>query len=343
MAHEIFELDAVGLARTGAWHNLGTVVPDDMEPGDAIKRFLGWEVAKCPVYIQKPDGQLVRVDGHQATVRTDHWHPLGIVGDAYQPIQHREMLEDIRALCGESGARVHTIGSLRNGQRVWALLKLTETAKIAGDVIQPYLAIMSSHDGSMSYTVAPTAVRIVCNNTFTAALNSSRDGAVRIRHTKSAKDAIQQARQVLGDTNTTWANFRETLEKLAANRVSNAFAGFVFDKLAPGDTKPAEKAKRLMYQAYMNPRGGITKAVSGTALGVYNAVTEYVDYLAQTRTAGGRRSWEVRAESSIMGSGARKREDALEIIRSVIEDKEGAKIAETGDSETPLLESLLAN
>lgn len=342
MAHEIFELDAVGLAKTGAWHGLGEVVPEDMDPAAAVARFLGWKVAKQPVYIRLPDGTFKEIQDVKATVRTDHNHPLGVVSDMYQPIQHADMVEDIKALCGEGGAKVHTIGSLRNGQRVWSLLELNETAKIAGDEIKPYLAIMSSHDGSMSYTVAPTAVRIVCNNTFQAALNSAADGAVRIRHTRNAKDAIKQARQVLGDVTASWTGFKETLQKLADKRVSQTFASFVFDKLAPGDSKQAEKAKRLMFQAYQMPRGGITRAVSGTALGIYNAVTEYVDYLAQSREIGGRRSWEVRAESSIMGSGARKRQDALEIIRAVIDDKEGAKIAETGDSETPLLESLLA-
>ncbi len=344
MAHEITEHDRVGLAETGAWHKLGIVVPADMEPEEAFRQFLGWNVSKRPLFIQLEDGSYKQVDEWQATVRDDIQTPLGVVGKDYEPIQHKAILEDIKALCGESGAKVHTIGSLRGGKRVWALLRLQERALIKGDELQPYMAVMSSHDGSAAYTVSPTAVRIVCNNTFSAALDRSNASgkAFSIRHTKNAADLIQQARAAIGNVTTSWAQFRDTLQTMADQEVSDKFAQFALDKLYPNDTTQAENAKIEIYRAFKKPHGGMTRAVNKTAFGLYNAVTEYVDYMARTRTTEGKSAWQARAESSLIGRGASVRNDALKIIQECLKDKECRALMDKGDGDTPVLDSILS-
>ncbi len=332
MAHNISKEDKVGMALTGAWHGLGEVVPEDMDPKDAIAEYLGWGVDKAPLYAKVPVGTgkarkevYIEVPDFQATYRTDYNKILGVVGSKYQPIQHTAMLEDIDALCGESGAKVHTIGSLRGGSKVWILLKLTEQAKIAGDKFNQFLAIMSSHDGSMKYTVAPTAVRIVCDNTFRAAIGNASQ-CIRVKHTKKAADAIVQARNVLGSMKVSFAEYADTLEKLAKVNVNGAFADFVFQALAPGETTQSSNVRNLLKQAYNRPRGGLTPAITNTALGIYNAVTEYVDYMSRTRRTQGRDAAEARAESSLIGVGAKKRDQAFKVITQVIENKKALKV-----------------
>jgi phage/plasmid-like protein (TIGR03299 family) len=344
----ITSIDKVAFAETGAWHNLGEVVPADMDPADAVKTYLNWKAEEQAIYIQTPRG-FEKVESHKAIVRSDERNVLGVVGADYSPIQHESMVEDIKALCGESGAKVHTIGSLMGGKRVWILLKTQETSKIGNDKTQNYIALMSSHDGSLAYVVTPTTVRIVCNNTLTAALRATGGpngmGGIRIKHTANATGAIQNARKVLGNVKIGWSEFETVANALAGRKVPDNFADFVFNKLYPGDTGQAKTAREKLVQAYKDPRGGLTSSVSGTAFGVFNAVTEYVDYLANVRKTGGRDESTARAESSLTGAGGRKRADAWDIINACVADKELSAMLDNGalkpDSATPILDTLL--
>jgi phage/plasmid-like protein (TIGR03299 family) len=52
-----------------------------------------------------------------------------------------------------------------------------------GDIVHQYALLANAHDGTMSATILPTSVRVVCNNTLTAALGKGATGAYRWRHT----------------------------------------------------------------------------------------------------------------------------------------------------------------
>src|SRR5690606_37548299 len=68
------------------------------------------------------------------------------------------------------------------------------------DLIEKYLFLTTSHDGSGSITAAFTPIRIVCNNTLNAAL-SNNSNALKIRHTVNAKERLEQAHKLMGITN----------------------------------------------------------------------------------------------------------------------------------------------
>lgn len=347
MAHLITNIDKTAFAGSGAWHGLGVTVPENMDVAQAVKEYLGWSVEQQPLYYKGSDGGFYAVETHVANVRSDHGNVLGVVGAGYEPIQHSAMVEDIKALCGESGAKVHTIGSINGGKRVWILLETTDTVNVAGDRLKTYMAVMSSHDGSLAYTVAPTTVRIVCNNTLTAALRergkASEGHCIRIKHTKNAAGAIQEARKAIGASKVAFEEFAALANNLAGIRVNERFADFIGSKLFKGETTNATNERQKLLDAFRKPRGGTTKAIDGTAFGVFNAVTEYVDYLARCRKTGGKTEEEARAESSLLGAGAAKRADALEIIRAVTADKKAMELilADSGQG-TPLLDSLLS-
>jgi hypothetical protein len=78
---------------------------------------------------------------------------------------------------------------------------------------------------------------------------------------------------------------------------------------------------------------------------VFNAVTEYVDYLARCRKTNGKSEDEARAESSLVGANGRKRADALAIIGACVQNKSFMDTLETGalaGSETPVLDQLFS-
>jgi phage/plasmid-like protein (TIGR03299 family) len=94
-------------------------------------------------------------------------------------VQPREVLEFYRDLTEVAGYELETAGVLKAGRKFWALARTGKSAALKGnDVVNGYLLLATSCDGTLATVAMPTTVRVVCNNTLTIAL---RDGVVPSR------------------------------------------------------------------------------------------------------------------------------------------------------------------
>ncbi|MBN0134206.1 DUF932 domain-containing protein, partial [Pseudomonas aeruginosa] len=93
-----------------------------------------------------------------------------------QVVQPREVLEFYRDLTQVSGYELETAGVLKGGRKFWALARTGQNTSLKGnDLVNGYLLLATSCDGTLATTATPTTVRVVCNNTLTIAV----DGATR--------------------------------------------------------------------------------------------------------------------------------------------------------------------
>jgi phage/plasmid-like protein (TIGR03299 family) len=173
-----------------AWHGLGQIVEDYPTSKQALAfAGLDYEVIKSPLFTQSRamtvgnEGELVSgmdiaVPNYYATMRTDNNTVLGVVGRDYSIVQNRDAFSFFDAIVGGDGMQYETAGALGNGERIFITAKLPGYIKVGqDDYIEKYLFLTTSHDGSGSITAAFTPVRIVCQNTLSAALrNSSNTG-----------------------------------------------------------------------------------------------------------------------------------------------------------------------
>jgi phage/plasmid-like protein (TIGR03299 family) len=227
--------------------------------------------------------------------------------------QNRDAFDYLDGLVGEKLARYETAGSLRGGRRVWMLAKLPQELRVGhtDDVIEPYLLLANSHDGSLTLRVIPTTVRVVCANTLHLALSKAGSTGVAIRHLESLEDRVQEAREHLGVFVDRIGHFQEEVNALAATPLSDGAArnyfSEVFDLPAPGrlldrmlDSREdrgrfmrelleahAERTERqkaadarLLEQLVENYHNGTNSlpGIEGTAWAAYNAVSQYVDH-----------------------------------------------------------------
>jgi hypothetical protein len=88
---------------------------------------------------------------------------------------------------------------LADGKRVTftARVRGAEGDVIPGDPVQQYLIGCTSHDGSIPFQIIFSPIRVVCQNTLSAALGlaahqKNRQKSLSIRHTKNAEALIQQ-------------------------------------------------------------------------------------------------------------------------------------------------------
>jgi len=296
--------------RVPAWHRLGRVVDEAMTSAEALALSgADYTVSTMPLFAF--DGaRAVAVPNKLATTRTvdDRVQVLGVVGTGYEVVQNVDAFGLLDDLAGEGGARFETAGVLRDGSRVFATMKLPEGVSVAGvDRHEVYVAVATSHDGSLALTAMVTPVRVVCQNTLTYAIGRA-DRVYRIRHTASAPARMAEARAVLGVAHRYAAAFAAHADRLCTLRLGRFDVDAMLAKLWPdegADTtrRRHEEARSMVLGIYdCSPTVG---EFTGTGWGFLQSVSEYVEHVARPR--GGAAGVLRRAEGLLFGDGASAR------------------------------------
>ena len=130
MAHELEIVNGQAqMAYVGElpWHGLGTKVPADLTPDQfMVTAGLDWEVKKEKLVT--PQGAIVK--NKEALVRTSDNTVLDVVGTGWNPVQNSEAFEFFHDYVMAGDMEMHTAGSLKNGQLVWALAKTKESFEL---------------------------------------------------------------------------------------------------------------------------------------------------------------------------------------------------------------------
>jgi phage/plasmid-like protein (TIGR03299 family) len=290
------------------WHGLGTVLdkhPESIEEA-LIASGLDWDVIQRPVKVTVPvlghktKTETKTLEDYYVNLRADTMDPLGIVTDRYTPVQNRDAFSFLASVFG-SEMHFETAGSLMSGRRVWVLMRLPEFIEIGGDEIGPYSFIQNSHDGKSSVVTAVTPVRIVCNNTLTAALHRAKNKDAQrtytLRHLGNMQQKLSEAREVLQVTTNYYKEFKSLGDELARVKVSDQRVRNYLERLfaveeGMGDraAKNREESREVVRSIFLGqgPDGDTTGNAPGTYWTLYNAATEYADWCRGERKTGGR-------------------------------------------------------
>ena len=108
------------------------------------------------------------------------------------------------------------------GEKIWLLAKFPDYIRIGkkGDPIEKFVLLYNSHDGSSKIRVKLTPIRVVCNNTLTAALSGS-DQEVQIKHTAAATEKLQEAHKVLELTNQLYRELDYIFNRMSLRKVTS--------------------------------------------------------------------------------------------------------------------------
>ena len=190
------------------WHGLGNKVDADIGVEDAIVAAgLDWEVGLKD--LQTVDGVPVN---HRATYRKTDGSILGVVGPRYTPLQNKDSFDWFQPFLDAGECALHTAGSLHSGQKVWVLAQLNRDNSeiVAGDEVSKFILLSNSHDGTTAIRVGYTPIRVVCANTLAWAHSNTNSQLIRIRHTRSSKNNLENVRDIMDNIN---AGFEATAEQ----------------------------------------------------------------------------------------------------------------------------------
>ena len=265
-----------------AWHGLGARLSQVATAQEAIEAAnMGWEVGMREVFIQTPSGQFIEVTDKKAVTRMDNGKVFGVFSNQYTPLQNRDAFTFFDSVVGAGEAIYHTAGTLAGGSRIWILAKLPGDLKLSDtDVLERYILLANSHDGSLAVTMKPTTVRVVCNNTLSVALGGETNKLFRAVHTSSVMQRVNQARETLGLQEAYFANVMRGIERLADERMTQAAANEFLVELFGQEENPEAISTRMQNQ--IDTVGNLF--VKGTGnhgvnrWDMLNAVTEFVDH-----------------------------------------------------------------
>lgn len=328
MGHMIDETTgraAIAYAGKTPWHGLGQQLSEGADIDTWTREAgLGYSVQACDVQYETPAVTGLQVwPERKVLTRSDTGAPLAVVSKDYRVVQPAEVMDFFRKLSDIGGFQMETAGALSEGRRVWALARVGDGAPVVdGDLVKPYLLLGTSYDGTMATIAKFTAIRVVCNNTITPAVNGRADetdkgylkSSVRVLH--SAQFDADAVRLQLGIVADQFERFIVQSRQLARRDMNFTEADqFVQELLRPyhqsaleiTDTKAYKRVIELWQGRAIGSDILSASKVSGSRWAMLNAVTQLVDHERG-------RSDNTRLESAWFGTGAALKNRALELL-----------------------------
>lgn len=294
------------MAYTGKkpWHGFGVQVEGEaMTSLQAMQLGLpdyGGGVSKIP-YINPISGE--PEDDLFAVCRNDDQKFLGRVGRDYKVLNAHQMFSFMDGLVESGKVGYHTVGSLHDGKHIWMAAKVLEDPYevVPGDILERFILLSTSFDGSEGTRFAVTPIRPECWNmlnwAFRGAERNEKQRFFSIRHTENQIEQLEQAKVTMGIAMQSFDEFAQIASVLAKKPLTDiALDQFVEIVLpaSPSKEDPTQPAK--VSTQLKNKRERIKKLTSagmgqqhpnvrGTAWAALNGATEYFNYLDGRNTS----------------------------------------------------------
>jgi len=303
MAHMV---ETLAYSGETPWHGIGTKVPADLSPQQMLEKAgLDWSVRKVPAFAEVA-GKKVAV-GKSALVRDSDDRILDVVSDDWNILQNEKAFEFFHDFVAAGDMEMHTAGSLRDGQLVWALAKVHDGFTVFdGDSVESYLLFSNPHKYGWSIDVRFTPIRVVCNNTLTLSLNTSSKNMVKVSHRREF-DA-DMVKETLGVAKEKLAKYKEMAQFLGSKRYTDKTLVEYFKRVFPVTGGP-DKKKEMSISASKALDVIATQPGANFAEGSFWSAFNTVTYMVDHKLG---RSQDSRLTNAWFGNGKKTKADALE-------------------------------
>lgn len=287
------------------WHGLGVQVEPDISPAEMMKAAgVDWRVQEVESFVNF-NGKTIPT-GQKALVRETDGRVLTQVGKNWHPVQNEEAFDFFAEFVDRGQMEMHTAGSLKNGEIIWALAKVNDDFELFnGDKVESYMLFSNPHQYGKTIDIRFTPIRVVCNNTLTLSLQQQGQAAVRVNH-RSQFDA-DAVKEMMGIAHFKMGQYKEMAEFLGSKRTTEEtvkqYFGHLLGMSNKNEGELSRKGKRAMEVLQEQPGAEFAEGTFWTA---FNAITYMTDH-ELGRTA------DTRLQSAWYGANRKLKTDALEL------------------------------
>ena len=300
-----------------AWHGLGVVTEGTLPAREAFETADAlFTVEKRELYFPRTtsgpeDEQLWQPTESFAVVRTDTQALLGVVSQQYEIVQNDSLLRMAEFIREE--VDMDCVIVLSDGAKVCftATLRGAETDIVPGDTVKRRIVGYLGHDGKTGCGAKFTNIRVVCQNTLTAALRDS-GRAVSITHKNGANTSFDQ---LINSIDCARQDFIEECELMREfSRASMGLDGFreFVDEVYNIDEGQVFRKRQQLENAFYNGFGASYAPAS--VWNAVNAVTQIETSTRGTTAAKGRAQF----ARGTFGAGAQISKRAFSVARTLV-------------------------
>ena len=267
----------------------------------AINDSLNWAVSKRRICVLDADGGFQPIPGKMATIREDNDQVLGIVSDDYEVLANSDLKQLIQPMVDEEVLTVTNTGFLNGGRKVFVQAQVAQDYEVAGFKHKGLITLLNSHDGTTRVAVGPTAIRVICGNTFS---QSYAELGEKFRHGAGVTENFLSSKAVINFVNEAMQRYSEQVETLAAAPCSAGQFQQVIEKVTGKEIKNVrDSVVSKLNDLFYNGRGNEGRTMADA----FNAWTD----LSSNHS---RKSATSRYFYSNFGAGAKVNEKAMRVL-----------------------------
>lgn len=259
------------------WHKFGVKLDHPLTAREALQTA-GLDYA----VVKKPLGLKTGLQSESyATVRADTGDILGVVSENYEPVQNVDAFTFFDSLVAGNEAIYETAGAFGHGELIWILARLPGHINVHGnDIVNKYLLLTNSHDGSSNVRAKLMPIRIICNNTLTSTLQGTGD--IPFHDAPDTVRDIERAMNILRCSHSLFEELDGVFNVMAARKITDEQLREYVQALVPDhketqNTARNEKIRASVIKLHECGRGAYL--ARGTVWGAFNSVAEYTDHI----------------------------------------------------------------
>lgn len=214
------------------WHNEGRLVaqPKSARELVAAGKF-DWTVGALPIFTDRH----THIKSYHAIYREDNDAVLALINKVPTLVQNIDAFETFDYMVGDT-IDVETAASLGKGENVFACYKVKSEYKIVDDAVNHYFVVVNDHTkGDGRVTVLNTPIRVVCQNTLSAAL-SKNTYCLRVPVSTDKASNEAAAYQILSSVDTAITKLNKRAETMLAQKVDQSYLNATMDIIFPYQT-----------------------------------------------------------------------------------------------------------
>lgn len=263
-------------SRIATWDKIGTDITKASSISDALAMSkLDFTVEKKPLFTPVDALVMTNIDGWCSTVGSDG-KVRGVVHSTYGVVNNTDAFSLAEALHDEGNLSFVKGGETYKGMS-YLIMSLPQF-KVLNDDVKLYFILQNSFAGQQALRAAIVPLRIVCQNQFRLAFRDA-DNTITIRHTRTAMDRLDAAREMLGFAGEYITCFQKYAEKLVAAKITkdqiNQFVNAMFPLKADASDLSIRRNNVLKADFMQCYKAEDNANFTGTAWGLLNAWQDF--------------------------------------------------------------------
>lgn len=230
--------DRVVIEGDKGWHNLGENW-EKIGLREAREAFLPMEWSLEDAFLANGN----RIEGFKAV--SSQGHGVGMVGTTYTMVSMDDLFALAESVCLAHGTgRIVSVGTLHGREDFFIDLEIGKEFRNGDDVSKPFIGLTNNAVGNRPVIGGAHTKRMVCANTLNLALRDLKGSprAIKIRHSKSAHNRLQEANRILGLTMAAFDDADAEMHRMISMELTDSGIQSYYDKVMPIQKIPVKTA-----------------------------------------------------------------------------------------------------